>query len=293
MMYVIYNNDGSIKYKLLNEFVEQGNNNVNELFVAIEGRENWTLYASFKLPNGNTTTVVSSTPTTEFIEGLGTFTGRKILLSNAETLIAGALQMNAVCLDENDAKLVAFNTYITINETGIQLGDPVLLTVQEYENLLVELKRKMEYPTKYVKVEELPANPDLDTFYVLDDGTQLVEIYIFNGKTGQWIVVGSNRIDLGNYYTKEEGQAYENSVNERINEMQSIISNISGDPKGVYDTLADLEVAYPTGTAGIYLVLADGHWYYWNSTDEEWTDGGEYLSSGISVATNTQMDNMF
>ena len=32
MMYVIYNNDGSIKYKLLNEFVEQGNNNVNELF---------------------------------------------------------------------------------------------------------------------------------------------------------------------------------------------------------------------------------------------------------------------
>ena len=293
MMYVIYNNDGSIKYKLLNEFVEQGNNNVNELFVAIEGRENWTLYASFKLPNGSTTTAVSSTPTTEFIKDIGTFTGRKILLSNAETLVAGALQMNVVCLDENDAKLVAFNTYITINETGIQLSDPVLLTVQEYENLLVELKRKMEYPTKYVRVEELPTNPDLDTFYVLDDGTQLVEIYIFNGKTGQWIVVGSNRIDLGNYYTKEEGQAYENSVNERINEMQSIISNISGDPKGVYDTLDDLESAYPTGTTGIYLVLADGHWYYWNSTNEEWTDGGEYLSTGISAASNTQMDNMF
>jgi len=293
MMYVIYNNDGSIKYKLLNEFVEQGNNNVNEVFVAIEGRENWALYASFKLPNGSTTTAISSTPTTEFIENIGTFTGRKILLSNAETLVAGALQMNVVCLDENDTKLVAFNTYITVNETGIQLSDPILLTVQEYENLLVELKRKMEYPTKYVRVEELPANPDLDTFYVLDDGTQLVEIYIFNGKTEQWILIGSNRIDLGNYYTKEEGQAYENSVNERLNEMESIISNISGDPKGVYDTLADLESAYPTGTTGIYLVLADGHWYYWNSTDEEWTDGGEYLSSGISAATNTQMDNMF
>ena len=293
MMYVIYNNDGSIKYKLLNEFVEQGNNNVNELFVAIEGKENWTLYASFKLPNGSTTTAVSSTPTTEFIENIGTFTGRKILLSNAETLVAGALQMNVVCLDENDAKLVAFNTYITINETGIQLSDPILLTVQEYENLLVELKRKMEYPTKYVKVEELPTNPDLDTFYVLDDGTQLVEIYIFNGKTGQWIVVGSNRIDLGDYYTKEEGQAYENHINEIIGEMQSVISNISGDPKGVYDTLADLESAYPTGTTGIYLVLADGHWYYWDSTNEEWTDGGEYLSSGISAASNTQMDNMF
>ena len=294
MMYVIYNNDGSIKYKLLNEFVEQGNNNVNELFVAIEGRENWTLYASFKLPNGSTTTAVSSTPTTEFIENIGTFTGRKILLSNAETLVAGALQMNVVCLDENDAKLVAFNTYITVNETGIQLSDPILLTVQEYENLLVELKRKMEYPKKYVRVEELPTNPDLETIYILDDGTQLVEIYMFNGKTEQWILIGSNRIDLGNYYTKEEAEEFEEGIEQRVSSVESELSSVaSGSPKGVYATLSALQTAFPTGAEGIYLVSADGHWYYWNSTNEEWTDGGEYLSSGISTATNTQMKNMF
>lgn len=284
MMYVIYNSDGSIKSKFLNEFVMQGNNNANELFVAIEGREDYSLYASFKLPNGSTTTVVSSTPTTEFIEGLGTFTGRKILLSNAETLVAGALQMNVVCLDENDTKIVAFSTYITINETGIQLSDPILLTVQEYENLLAELKGKMNYPTKYIRVTELPLNPDLETIYILDSGNDLNEVYMYNGKTSQWILIGSNRINLGDYYTKAEGEQFEEDVNVEIGNIRNEVESIaSGSPKGTYATLSDLETAYPTGTNGIYVVLADGHWYYWNSANEEWTDGGVYLSTVDAV----------
>ena len=292
MMYVIYNNDGSIKYKLLNEFVEQGNNNVNELFVAIEDRENWALYASFKLPNGATTTVVSSTPTTEFIEGIGTFTGRKILLSNAETLVAGALQMNVVCLDENDAKLVAFNTYITVNETGIQLSDPILLTVQEYENLLAELKRKMEYPTKYVQVSELPDNPSLDTIYVLKGANDLNEVFMYNGKTESWIPLGSNRINLGLYYTKEEGEEFESEIDARVTSVEDELSSVaSGTPKGAYATLSALETAYPTGAEGIYVVLEDGLWYFWNSADSEWAPGGVYLSPGIEKGTGIDISN--
>lgn len=280
MMYVIYNNDGSIKSKFLNEFVMQGNNNVNEVFVAIEGREDYSLYATFKLPNGSTTTVVSSTPTTEFIEGLGTFTGRKILLSNAETLVAGALQMNVVCLDENDTKIVAFSTYITVNETGIQLSDPVLLTVQEYENLISEIKAKMNYPTKYAQVTALPDNPDLDTIYVLKGEYDLNEVYMFNGKTEQWILIGSNRINLGNYYTKAEGEQFEEDINGEIESIRSEVqAAASGSPKGVYATLADLQSAYPTGTNGIYVVSADGHWYYWDTNDSAWTDGGVYTAS--------------
>lgn len=290
MMYVIYNNDGSIKSKLLNEFVMQGNNNVNELFVAIEGREDYSLYATFKLPNGSTTTVVSSTPTTEFIEGIGTFVGRKILLSNAETLVAGALQMNVICLDENDAKIVAFNTYITVNETGIQLSDPVLLTVQEYENLLVELKGKMNYPTKYVQVTTLPNNPDLDTIYVLKGEDDLNEVFMYNGKTESWIPLGSNRINLGNYYTKEEGENFEEEIEDRVSSVENELSSVaSGSPKGVYSTLADLQSAYPTGTSGIYVVSADGHWYYWNGA--AWTDGGLYLSAGYQSGEGIEIAN--
>ena len=54
----------------------------------------------------------------------------------------------------------------------------------------------------------------------------------------------------------------------------------SGSPKGVYSTIADLQTAYPTGTDGIYVVSANGHWYYWNGS--AWTDGGAYLSNLIA-----------
>lgn len=49
---------------------------------------------------------------------------------------------------------------------------------------------------------------------------------------------------------------------------------VSGAPKGTYTTLSALQTAYPTGTSGVFLVLADGHWYYWNGST--WVDGGVY-----------------
>jgi hypothetical protein len=53
------------------------------------------------------------------------------------------------------------------------------------------------------------------------------------------------------------------------------IANIlDGSPKGAYATLTDLQVAYPTGTEGVYVVAEDGKWYYWNGS--AWTAGGVY-----------------
>ena len=61
----------------------------------------------------------------------------------------------------------------------------------------------------------------------------------------------------------------------------------SGAPKGVYTTLVDLETAFPTGDTGIYLVTADGEWYYWNST--AWVSGGVYQGSGIADGSVTRI----
>lgn len=59
------------------------------------------------------------------------------------------------------------------------------------------------------------------------------------------------------------------------------LSNVlDGSPKGAYDTLANLQTAFPTGTTGVYVVQADGHIYSWNGTT--WADRGIYQSSGIS-----------
>lgn len=50
----------------------------------------------------------------------------------------------------------------------------------------------------------------------------------------------------------------------------------NGSPKGVYATLSALQSAFPTGNTNVYVVSADGKWYYWNSS--AWASGGIYQS---------------
>ncbi len=57
----------------------------------------------------------------------------------------------------------------------------------------------------------------------------------------------------------------------------------SGTPKGVYATLVALQTAFPTGDTGIYVVAADGHWYYWDTA--AWADGGAYQATEIADDT--------
>ena len=56
----------------------------------------------------------------------------------------------------------------------------------------------------------------------------------------------------------------------------------SGAPAGVYATVEALTAAVTTdaGKAKIYLVSADGKWYYWNGS--AWTGGGVYQAAGIA-----------
>lgn len=65
-----------------------------------------------------------------------------------------------------------------------------------------------------------------------------------------------------------------------------ILQIVSGSPKGTYPTLSALQTAYPNGTQGVYLVIENGHWYYWNTG---WTDGGVYQSSGTNEFTGTNL----
>lgn len=72
------------------------------------------------------------------------------------------------------------------------------------------------------------------------------------------------------------------------------IANIgNASPKGAYATLTDLQTAFPTGANGVYVVQADGKWYYWNGT--VWTVGGTYQSSGIADRgiTDIKLDSMY
>jgi hypothetical protein len=59
----------------------------------------------------------------------------------------------------------------------------------------------------------------------------------------------------------------------------------NGSPKGAYATLSALQTAFPTGNNNIYLVTADGKWYYWSGS--AWTAGGNYQSTDIADGSVT------
>lgn len=58
---------------------------------------------------------------------------------------------------------------------------------------------------------------------------------------------------------------------------------VNASPKGVYATVTALTAAFPTGNADIYLVTADGKWYYWNGS--AWTAGTVYQATADSSVT--------
>lgn len=71
-------------------------------------------------------------------------------------------------------------------------------------------------------------------------------------------------------------------------ETQTLISQIGlGTPKGVYATAADLTTADPDHSF-IYIVQANGGWYYWGGSS--WVNGGQYQSPmSIVQASGTSL----
>jgi hypothetical protein len=70
-------------------------------------------------------------------------------------------------------------------------------------------------------------------------------------------------------------------IKSQANNNATAIVNIgNASPKGIYSTLSALQTAFPTGTTGIYVVTADGNWYYWNGS--AWKAGGVYQSTGVA-----------
>ena len=70
------------------------------------------------------------------------------------------------------------------------------------------------------------------------------------------------------------------SVDTNIDSVDAKIARVAeGSPKGTFPTLSALQSAYPNGTEGVFLVLENGHWYYYNNG---WKDGGVYQATGIA-----------
>ena len=84
-----------------------------------------------------------------------------------------------------------------------------------------------------------------------------------------------------------EISSFKNGVTASLANMSNqIVTATSGSPKGVYATVAALESADPSHDY-IYVVTADGKWYYYNTSLTAWTAGGTYQATEISDSDPT------
>ena len=90
------------------------------------------------------------------------------------------------------------------------------------------------------------------------------------------LAVDSDHVDVNGKTLTEE-------INNKATkaEVQAVAS---GSPAGVYATVSDLTTADPDHSK-IYVVSADGHWYFWKN--EQWNDGGPYQAVAIEDSSIT------
>lgn len=155
---------------------------------------------------------------------------------------------------------------VAIQDISIPLTEEEMLIVAEPVSFLV-------YDDRLYFKDSSDENNLYFSAVVDIEGTNLITINLFR------IAVNISNREMS--IVNEESTVYSSAeVDEKITNLQTLISGLAdGSPKGVYATLADLQSAYPTGAEGIYVVSADGHWYYWNSG--AWTDGGVYQATEI------------
>ena len=73
--------------------------------------------------------------------------------------------------------------------------------------------------------------------------------------------------------------SFKNSVNSELSSINDKVDAVSsGSPAGVYATKTALSTADPDHNK-IYVVNADGYWYYYDTTSSDWEQGGVYQSS--------------
>ena len=179
-MYILYNHDGSIKRTKFSEFIQKGNNNVNEIFVSIDGldTDDYLVYGSFELPNEEVVgPVVCSGPVTREIDGVE-YSGYIISIHNGLTQYPGKVHASIVVTENvelNPQTLYTYPVVLTINDSAV--AEVTQVTVQQYLQLLQEINKKLGISSnKYIKI----IDTDNISSYEFDTSIYNVGDLVFN-----------------------------------------------------------------------------------------------------------------
>lgn len=134
-MYVIFNQDGSIKETQLGKYVNQHSKGVDFVDVAIDGRtnEDYACDANFALPNDANVTETSQI-NNKIVTSSGTYSGYRIGFNEAETEYDGDLSCSIRVYNKDGSVLWTFPFSIVVNKTT-GYGDENI-TNDQYESLV-------------------------------------------------------------------------------------------------------------------------------------------------------------
>ncbi|MGM0199647.1 SGNH/GDSL hydrolase family protein [Enterococcus sp. DIV1314a] len=135
-----------------------------------------------------------------------------------------------------------------------------VLATAEYGALVTTLAKANEFSAQLAQTE--------------NQINQLTDVKADKSEVNSLATAKADKISLQNTDNTVALKADKTYVDDQI----SNIGNAS--PKGTYATLSELQTAFPSGTVGVYVVAADGNWYYWDGS--AWTVGGVYQSTGIA-----------
>lgn len=146
MNYIIFNHDGSIKNVNFAEIIVQGNNLVDEIFVAVEGRstDSYLATAYFELPNGDSNFLTATLASHSIDQSA--YNGYKFLLTGAQTAFYGRVRMSLKLEGMQGETLWTYEQVLTINKSGYD-PDFTMISMSQYAALLQAMGSLQE---KYV-----------------------------------------------------------------------------------------------------------------------------------------------
>ncbi len=201
-MYIIRNEDGSIRKAYTNEFVQQGSNNVNYVAMAIDGLANneWTADCLFELPNGEVVQLAGTQK--QFIVDNETINGYVVYLSSAVLTYAGILKVIARNYDATGKILYSYPFEIMINTTSLDSSYDAPITIAQYNSFMALLATYINaYDTHLIRKYDTLANANKDIAKI----TATEHIMISDGTNGYSIYYKANASDTALTFVAQQG----------------------------------------------------------------------------------------
>lgn len=287
-MFVIFNKDGSVFAKTQSDFIMQGSNKVNKVYVGFVDNDytNWSCNAVFNLPNETRTTI----PALEVAGGfdyLGVnYKGWEISLTDEVTRYSGVATMTIQVVSGETNVLFTYLTNITINRTGLPLSGywDDSITVAQFNSYMAQLAVKLQANTVSVEIkeEDLPEAGEKNVLYFIigESSNTPYQVKMWNGS--EYTLLGT--INLSSFASKEQQDAFENMILNRQNDFErdinAAIAQIRSEVVNPFEVVQTTSQLPSTNTGKIYVVIADNKWYYWNGS--EYVIGAGFVEAGLS-----------